>query len=256
MNETDEEDGAVGRRQRDGLIEHLRGSGVLRTDRVADALRAVPRDVFLPVERREDAYVDDAVPIKWDESGTQISSVSQPIIVATMLELLDVRSGDRVLEIGAGSGYNAALLAVLVGSSGAVVSVEIEDDLGERARSSLAAVGVDGVEIVIGDGFHGYEPGAPYDRIVVTTGAPGVAPAWVEQLPDDGRIVVPLVDQQTGVGAIIAVEKRQGALIELATASCGFLPMRRSSTERHNSRSALAAGRVIDQSVRRGEHRV
>ena len=160
MSQNEEEDRAVADHQLGLLIQHLRDSGVLQSDRVAAALLAVPRDAFVPMERRGDAYVDDAVPIKWDARGTQISSISQPIIVATMLELLDVRPGDRVLEIGAGSGYNAALLSVLVGSSGAVVSVEIEEDLGERARSLLAAVGVDAVQIVIADGYHGYEPRA------------------------------------------------------------------------------------------------
>jgi protein-L-isoaspartate(D-aspartate) O-methyltransferase len=215
--------------QRVRLIQHLRESGVLKTDRIADALLAVPRDAFLPSEHRGDAYADVAVTLKRDSNGSPLSSLSEPIIIAAMLELLEVRSGNRVLEIGAGSGYNAALLSVLAGPAGEVVSVEIERDLGEHARCILSEVGVDGVRIVIADGYQGYPPRAPYDRIVATTGASAIAPAWVEQLADEGRLVVPLVDQD-GVGSIIAFEKIDNDLVQLAERPCVFLPMRRSPT--------------------------
>src|SRR4051794_11961762 len=106
---------------RAALNEALQKSGATRTDNVARALGAVPRQLFVPLESRDAAYRDDAVVLKRDREGTPISSVSQPTMVAVMLELLEVHSGDRVLEVGTGSGYNAALLSLLVGGDGVVV---------------------------------------------------------------------------------------------------------------------------------------
>jgi protein-L-isoaspartate(D-aspartate) O-methyltransferase len=208
-------------------MNHLHDIGALQTRRVIDALSTVPREAFVPDERCSDAYVDAAVAIKWNENGVPISSLSQPQIVATMLELLDVHPGHRVLEIGTGSGYNAALLNVLVGTNGEVMSVEIEADLAKNAESALAAIGCSGVRIEVADGYYGQPGRAPYDRIIVTTGAPDIAPAWVEQLVEGGRLVLPVVDQDSGVGSMIAFAKIDGALVKLAESPCGFLPMRR-----------------------------
>ena len=131
-----------------------------------------------------------------------------------------------MLEIGTGSGYNAALLAHLAGEGGVVTSVEIEPSLAARAERHLADVGCGRVSIVVADGHHGYEPNAPYDRIVVTTGPAEVAPAWTDQLVDGGRLVTPLVDERSGIGSLVAFEKRNGGLVAVDTTPCGFLPMR------------------------------
>jgi protein-L-isoaspartate(D-aspartate) O-methyltransferase len=205
----------------------LREIGVLRSERVAEALSLVPREAFLPADLRAAAYVDRAVAIKWDAQGTPISSLSQPQIVVATLELLDVQPGQRVLEVGTGSGYNAGLLGVLVGAHGEVISLELERDLAQKAQQTLDVIGCAGIRVEVADGSDGYPSRAPYDRIVVTTGAPQLHAAWFEQLVDDGRLVVPIVDRRSGVGSLYLFEKRDGELVELAKSQCAFLPMRR-----------------------------
>src|SRR4029077_5346990 len=121
-----------------------------------------------------------------------ISSSSQPAIMAIMLDQLALAPGQRVLEIGAGTGYNAALLCPLTGPGGTVVSVDIDDDLAAQARGHLAAAGYPQVTVVAADGAGGYPPGAPYDRVIATVGVADLAPAWLRQAGPGARIVVPL----------------------------------------------------------------
>lgn len=151
----------------------------------------MPRHLFVPWLALPDAYADAAFRDP-DSTPETDSSVSQPTAVAMMLEAFDAQVGMRVLEIGAGSGYNAALLTHLVGEGGHVVTVDLEDFLVEKARRQLAAAGFGQVEVVQGDGALGYPPGAPFDRIVATVGLLEVPPAWPEQLAPGGKIVTPL----------------------------------------------------------------
>jgi protein-L-isoaspartate(D-aspartate) O-methyltransferase len=146
-------------------------------------------------------------------------------MVAQMLEQLRVEAGDRVLEIGTATGYNAALLAHLAGSAGRVVTVEIEEDLAERARQSLAETGYPEVRVVRGDGRLGIPESAPYDRIVVTAGVRQVAPAWIDQLAEGGRMVVPLVNP-FGDGMAVLFEKVGGELEARSGRPCAFVPLR------------------------------
>ncbi len=180
-------------RSRNLLVDKLKAEGHVRSEAVERALRTVPRHVFMPWRPPEDAYrgTGGAI-IDPDTTPETCSTVSQPAAVAMMLEGFDVRPGMNVLEIGAGSGYNAALLALLAGKTGRVVTVDIEDFLVEKARRNLAAAGFEGVEVVHGDGAFGYSPGAPYDRIVATVGLPDIPSVWAEQLAPGGKIVVPL----------------------------------------------------------------
>ena len=207
------------------MIESLKRARVLTTPKVERAMAEVPRHTFIPEADTEVAYADTAVMVKRATDGTPISSASQPTIVATMLELIEASERDRVLEIGTGTGYNAALLAALVGNEGEVFSIELEPDLAERATRALAAVAADNVHVRIGDGRAGWVDGSPYDRVIVTTGAREIAPAWRQQLRDGGRLVVPLVDDR-GVGLIVSFDKVGNELVQLATAPCGFLPLR------------------------------
>ena len=155
------------------LVGRLVAGGRISTPAVEGAFRTVPRHVFLPGLPAERAYADEAVPIKWQD-GVAISSVSQPSMMAIMLEQLDLRPAQRVLEIGAGSGYNAALIARIVGPSGLVVSIDIDQDLVDSAAAHLTAAGVDGVQLACADGAGGFPAAAPYDpRIVLTVGSGG-----------------------------------------------------------------------------------
>ena len=207
------------------MVDRLKEGGVLITPAVEQAMAQVPRHLFVPQTEIEGAYVEEAVMVKHTRDGRPISSASQPKIVATMLEQLELSQGQYVLEIGTGTGYNAALLGVLCGSSGAVVSIELEPDLAEGAAQILTHLGFDQVEVGVGDGREGFSQRAPYDRVIVTTGASEVATAWSNQLRDGGLMVVPIVDHN-GVGSILVFEKVGGELRRCRETPCGFLPIR------------------------------
>jgi len=204
-------------------VRRLSESGAIRSERVAAAMLAVPRECFLgpdtPVER---VYADGPVLLKRDLRGDIISTISQPTMIATMLEQLDVQPGSRVLEIGTASGYNAALLAHLAGPNGVVFSVELEADLAAAAERSLAETEFDNVHVVCADGRAGWPEGSPYDRVVVTAAAEQPEPAWVQQLKDGGRLVVPIGDTELCFG----YEKRGGELVELSRTPARFVRLR------------------------------
>jgi protein-L-isoaspartate(D-aspartate) O-methyltransferase len=205
------------------LVDQLRDHGRLTSPAVEAAFRAVPRHAFLPEVAASRAYQDEAFVIKTDEDGLPVSSSSQPAIMAIMLEQLGVAPGHRVLEIGTGTGYNAALLAHLVGPEGSVVTVDIDSDLVARARANLAAAGYHDVTVVCGDGGFGAPDHAPYDRIIVTAGASDLAPPWLAQLGPDGRIALPL--SLRGIQLCIALERSAGHWQSRSACRCGFIRM-------------------------------
>ncbi|GGS51578.1 hypothetical protein GCM10010156_07780 [Planobispora rosea] len=207
---------------RESMVEHVRARGI--SDAVAEALRAVPRHLFLPETAPEDAYRDEAIVTKRDADGLPISSSSQPTIMALMLDQLGLEPGQRVLEIGAGTGYNAALLACLTGPGGEVVSVDIDPDVVGHARRRLDAAGFPGVRVVCADGAEGFPGRAPYDRVIATVGVWDLAPAWLEQLGPAGRLVVPL--DLRGVQRSVAMERAGGHWVSRSVVPCGFMRMR------------------------------
>jgi protein-L-isoaspartate(D-aspartate) O-methyltransferase len=210
---------------RSRLVDELRASGRLTSGPVEAAFRAVPRHVFLPeFDPVSQAYQDEAFVIKTDEGGLPVSSSSQPAIMAIMLEQLGVAAGQRVLEIGTGTGYNAALMSDLVGPAGSVVTVDIDPDLSDRARAHLVEAGYPGVIVICGDGGLGVPESAPYDRIIVTAGASDLAPEWLAQLAPGGRIALPL--SLRGIQLCIALERSAGlGWRSLAACRCGFIRM-------------------------------
>lgn len=209
---------------REALVRRLTESGVVRDRAVGEALRAVPRELFLPGLDLDAAYQDTAVPTHRDRSGHVVSSCSQPSMVALMLEQLSVEPGQRVLEIGAGTGYNAALLRRLAGPGGEVVSIDVDPEICAEARERTRAAGTE-VEIEVGDGGLGWPPRAPYDRIEVTAAAGDVPAAWWEQLTEAGRLVVPL-HLGPRAEASVAWERVGTALRALSRLPCGFLALR------------------------------
>ena len=150
------------------------------------------------------------------------SSSTQPSLMAAMLARLDVRPGDRVLEIGAGTGFNAALLADLAGHGGSVTAVDLQPEVAEGAKRNLRAAGIEGVEVVCGDGAH--PPGGPYDRVIVTAGCWSVPTGLVAALAEGGVLVAPL--RANGVEVALALRREGAALTGSGGVPCGFMPLR------------------------------
>ncbi|MDQ6932688.1 MAG: methyltransferase domain-containing protein [Candidatus Eremiobacteraeota bacterium] len=208
---------------RQALVEHLKQEGSIRTAAVERVFVSVPRHVFVPQASVEEAYADRVVRIK-EQNGNLLSSCSQPAIIAEMLEQLAVSAGNRILEIGTGSGYTAALLAALTGPHGSVTTIDIEADLVGAAREHLDTAGFTAVKTLVGDGALGDCESAPFDRILLTASSTDIAAAWWEQLASDGRLVMPL--SLKGVQKSVAFARRDATLISETMIDCGFILLR------------------------------
>jgi protein-L-isoaspartate(D-aspartate) O-methyltransferase len=184
----------------------------------------VPRHVFLPGVPIEEAYSHGNVITHRDSEGVAVSSASAAGTVAGMLQQLEVRPGHRALEIGAGTGYNSALLARLAGLEGQVTTVDIDAEVAEGVRRNLNAAGYAGVQVICGDGEDGYPAAASFDRIIVTAGAWDIPPAWLEQLAPGGRIIVPL--RVRGLTRSVALERYGPCWRSVSVDNCGFMPLR------------------------------
>jgi len=191
----------------------LEGRGIADA-RVLQAMQTVPRHIFVPPHLRDGAYADGPLPI--GEGQT----ISQPYMVAITCQRAALRGHERVLEVGAGSGYQAAVLCALARE---VVAVEWVPELAATARANLAAAGVTNVEVVHADGSLGYAPRAPYDAIVVAAAAPDVPPALVEQLAPGGRLVLPLGTRF--MQELTVIEKRTDGLVRVGGDPCVFVPL-------------------------------
>ncbi len=212
------------------LVRDLRERDAIRTLAVAIAFSDVPRELFIPEAvgggGLEAVYRDEAYVTKKDARGMALSSSSQPAMMAEMLELLELEPGHRVLEVGAGTGYNAALLAHIVGPSGRVVTIDVDPEIATRADRALRDADAP-VEVAVGDGRLGVAEGAPYDRIIVTASADAIPRAWLEQLVDGGRLVVPLrLDPDADAIHVIPAFVRRGATLQATQGtSGGFMPL-------------------------------
>lgn len=201
--------------ERDLMLEqHLRRRGI-RDERVLAAMASVPRERFVPRALRASAYGDHALSI--GEGQT----ISQPYMVARACELARLSPSDRVLDVGAGSGYQAAVLGQLAAR---VIAIELVPVLAERARETLADVGASNVTVVHGDGTRGFAPEAPYDAIVVAAGAPVVPEALTAQLAEGGRLVIPLGDDM--MQTLTVLTRTAHGLEEQAYDGCVYVPLR------------------------------
>jgi protein-L-isoaspartate(D-aspartate) O-methyltransferase len=172
--------------QRVNMVERqLRRRGI-GDERVLEAMTAIPRDRFVPEPYARRAYADSALPIGHDQT------ISQPWIVAAICQAMELGGGEKVLEVGTGSGYSAAVLAVLAGE---VPTIERVPELADRARTALADLGIGRVEVVLGDGSAGLPDRAPFDAIAVHATAPGPPPTLIGQLVVGGRLVVPIASR-------------------------------------------------------------
>jgi protein-L-isoaspartate(D-aspartate) O-methyltransferase len=211
MDESPEPDFAARRAE---MVEHqLRARGI-GDERVLGAMGEVPREAFVAERRRDLAYADAALPIGAEQT------ISQPWIVAAILQALELKGDERVLEIGTGSGYSTCLLGRLASH---VVSVERHSSLARAAAEALRATGADNVELMVGDGSRGVPARAPFDAIAVHAAAPAPPPALIEQLAEGGRLVVPVAE---GSEEMLTLLRRHGSELEsTAISPCRFVPL-------------------------------
>lgn len=224
------------------VVDELIAEGTIRSTQVEAAMRTVPRELFMPGVALDEVYhVYNGVVTKRDDAGNSISSVSAPQLQAHMLEQAHVAAGMHVLEVGSG-GYNAALLAEIVGSSGHVTTVDIDQDVTDRAQKLLGEAGYPQVDVRLADAEAGVADNAPYDCILVTAGAWDIPPAWVQQLVTGGMLVVPL--SVRGLSRTIAFEKVADDLVVSRSAQLfGFVPLR-GAGEHESTLVVLRGGEV------------
>jgi protein-L-isoaspartate(D-aspartate) O-methyltransferase len=195
--------------------EQIRDRGV-RNPQVLEVMRGVPRHLFVPPGMLPEAYDDHPLPIG------EHQTISQPYIVAFMTELLDLRPTHRVLEIGTGSGYQAAVLARLAQT---VYSIEIVRSLGEQAANRLQGLGYKNVEVRIGNGYAGWPEKAPFDRIIVTAAPPSIPQALIDQLKPGGRLVAPIGEAFLGQDLVVLEKSGSGRISTRKVLPVAFVPM-------------------------------
>ena len=207
-------DSAAFQSARKDMVDRQLRKRDIRSPRVLEAMSSVPRHLFVPPEHMDDAYTDSPLPIGAGQT------ISQPYMVAAMAEALLLEGSEKVLEIGAGSGYQAAVLSLLARE---VIAVESQPLLAASARIRLAKLGYNNVHVQTGDGSLGWPPDAPYDAILVTAGAPYVPAPLVEQLAEAGRLVIPVgpANQQE----LLRVVKREGKTTRESLFACRFVPL-------------------------------
>lgn len=206
-----------GNRRQAMVRQQIEARGITDSATIA-ALRTVRRHLFVPPDRVGEAYDDGPIPIGYGQT------ISQPYIVALMTELLGVGPGDRVLEIGTGSGYQAAILADMVDS---VFTIEIIEELAHASRDRLNRLRYGNVQVRHADGYHGWPEHAPFDGIVVTAAAEHIPPPLVDQLKEGGRMIIP-VGHPFFVQNLVLVEKRDGSISTRSVIPVRFVPFTRS----------------------------
>lgn len=184
-----------------------------------EAMSRVERQLFVPPSRRQSAYEDGPLPIGYGQT------ISQPYIVAYMTQLIQPKPGDKVLEIGSGSGYQAAILAEIIDS---VYTIEIIPELGNQAKSLLKRLNYNNIELKIADGYHGWPEHAPFDAIVVTAASEHIPPPLIEQLKEGGKMIIP-VGSPFLVQNLVLVEKKHGKIKTTSLMAVRFVPFTRSN---------------------------
>src|SRR4051812_37024928 len=202
--------------QRQRMVEQQLKPRGIKDERVLAAMAKVPREEFIPANVRTAAYEDGPLPIGYDQT------ISQPYVVAFMTEQLRPKRSDRVLEIGSGSGYQAAILAELVAD---VYTIEIVEPLAKSAEATVQRLGYKNVHVRIGDGYKGWPEEAPFDAFIVTCAPEKVPQPLVDQLKDGGRMVIPVGERFAQ--QLYLLEKKNGQLKESATLPVRFVPMLR-----------------------------
>ena len=202
--------------KRINLVKQLILERRIKSKEVEKAFLEVKREEFVPENIKNYAYIDSPLEIG---NGQTISA---PHMVAIMVEGLDIKKGQKILEIGAGSGYHAAIVSRLVGNKGHVYSIERFTSLGENAKKNLEKTKIENVTIEIGDGSEGLQKYAPYDRIYVTCAAPDIPQPLIDQLKDPGQLLIPVGQH---ICELILLEKKEGKTTSKYLGGCAFVPL-------------------------------
>ncbi len=200
--------------QRQLMVETQLKTRDITDQKVLQAMSKVPREKFVPSEYKQQAYADSPVPIGHKQT------ISQPYIVAKMCQLLELEATDKILEVGAGSGYQAAVLAEIVEQ---VIGIEIVPELAQQARETLKQLDYQNVKIITGDGKKGYAKQAPYDGIIAAAAAAEVPPAWKDQLKTSGKIVTPI--KQTLGQRLVIYTKQEDGWKQETESGVAFVPL-------------------------------
>ena len=202
--------------ERERLVNNLIREGYIKSDEVKKAFLRVPREAFVLDSLKMRAYID--TPLEIGKGQT----ISAPHMVAIMCEALDVKKGQKILEIGAGFGYHVAIVSHLAGEKGHVYTIERFEKLAKRAQENLRKTGITNVTVEVGDGSEGFEKHKPYDRIYVTCAAPGVPQPLIDQLKDSGKLLIP-------VGKMFCelklIEKKGENILSKDLGGCVFVPL-------------------------------
>lgn len=201
--------------EKEKAIKSLIAQHHISSPAVEKALRKVPREEFIPGKDKKYAYVDTPLPIG---SGQTISAMH---MVAIMTSLLDLKKGSKILEIGTGTGYQAAVMAEITGEKGKIFTIETIPELAERAKRNLKKCKCANVSVVTADGSEGYEKEAPYDRILVTCGAPKIPKPLTGQLKNNGKLIIPVGSQFTQ--ELLVVTKKNSQLKKESHGYCRFV---------------------------------
>lgn len=256
----------------DKYVQQLKTEGLIHSEAVERAFRKVRRDlllescfkfdkdavVCLPVKSDlndpavlELIYSDEALITRIGPDGKPTSSTSQPALMANMLELLDLKPGMRVLEIGAGTGYNAALMAEIIGDPSLVTTIDIQPDVIEQTSRLLAKAGYGGIRVLLRDGFLGCPERAPFDRIVGTVCCTDLSPHWANQLAPDGNMLIPLQHGGPNTTPLMKVSKENGNLVGCIAGWSGFMNIQGEMSIQHPWARAPWDSSLDDSSIRR-----
>jgi len=202
--------------KRKELVKRLILEGRIYSKEVERAFLEIPREVFVPDSIKKFAYLD--TPLEIGNGQT----ISAPHMVAIMVEGLDIKKGQKILEIGAGSGYHAAIVSKLIGKDGHIYTIERHSSLVENAKNNIKNAEITNITIETGDGSQGLIKYAPYDRIYVTCAAPGIPPPLIEQLKNKGKLMIPV---GKAICELKLIEKKGNKLIENDLGGCAFVPL-------------------------------
>ena len=204
--------------EKEALVRYWENSDLIKDRKVIQAFKKVLREEFVLRKYKKEAYADVALPIKAGQT------ISQPTTVVLMLDALELKKGNKVLEIGAGSGYNAVLISEIIGKNGFVYSTEIIKELIEFARKNIRKLKLKNIKVLYIDGSKGYKKEAPFDRIILTAGCPEIPEVLVEQLKEKGVIVAPVGD--VNVQRLVKCRKLKGKLVCEDLGDFRFVPLK------------------------------